>query len=116
MARASDPVCGEDVEVRMPLDQIAGGGDGDGDAGAGVVPEAPADELARGLGGSAPQLGEQLAPPPEQRTQQPGDGQDDVAVGDAGEHLLAQPLGPEELSLLLARGAEGPAATGEGDA
>jgi hypothetical protein len=38
---------------------------------------------------------------------QAGDGQDDVAVADRGEHLLAQSLGPEKLALLLARGTEG---------
>ena len=83
----------------MPLDQIAGGRDRDDDAGASVVAEAPADKLAHGLGGVPPQLGEQLAPPSEERTQQPRDGQNDVAVGDLGEHLLAQPLGPQELAL-----------------
>ena len=97
----------------MPLKQIPGGGDRDDDAGAGVVAEAPADELGRGLGGGAAQLGEQLAPPAQQGSQQPRDGQDDVAVGDRGEHLLAQPLGPQDLPLLLARGAERPPAAGE---
>jgi hypothetical protein len=105
----------EEVDVGMPLDEIAGGGDRDDDAGAGVVAEAPADELGHGLGGGAAEFGEQLPPPAQERTQQSGDGQDDVAVGDRGEHLLAQPLGPDELALLLARGAEGAAAAGEGD-
>ncbi len=105
----------EQVEVWVPLDQVAGGGDRDDDARAGVLTEAPADELGHGLGGGPPQFGEQLAPSAEQRTQQPRDRQDDVAVGDLGEHLLAQPHRPEELSLLLARGAEGPAAAGERD-
>jgi hypothetical protein len=40
--------------------------------------------LSCGLGGGAPQLGEQLAPSAEQRPQQAGDGQDDVAVADRG--------------------------------
>jgi hypothetical protein len=80
----------------VPLDEIAGGGDGDDDAGAGLVAEAPADELGCGPRGGAPQLGEQLAPPAQERTQQTGDGQDKVAVGNLGQHLLAQPLGPEE--------------------
>jgi len=38
-----------------------------------------------------------------------------VTVRDRSEQLLAQPLGPEELLLLLARGAEAAAAAGEGD-
>jgi len=98
----------------MPLDEISSGGDRDDEAGAGVVAEAPAHELGCGLGGGAAQLGEQLTPSAEQGSQQPRDGQDDVAVRDRGQHLLAQPLGPQELTLLLARGAEGAPATGEG--
>ena len=35
-------------------------------------------------------------------SQQPRDGQDNVAVSDLREQLLAQPLGPQELSFLLA--------------
>jgi hypothetical protein len=104
----------EQVEVRMPLDQISSAGDGDDDAGARVTTDSPADELARGLGGGPPQLREQLAPAAEERTQQAGDGQDKVAVRDLGEHLLAQPLGPQNLSLLLARRAKRPAAAREG--
>ena len=73
----------------------------------------PSDEPHPG-GGTA-QLCEQLAPAAEERTQQPRDGQDDVAVGDRGQHLVAQPLGPQDLSLLLARGAERAAAAGKGD-
>jgi hypothetical protein len=81
-------VGGEEVEVGMPLDEIAGGGDGDDDAGAGLVAEAPADEFGDRLGGGAAELGEQLAPSAQERPQQPGDGQDDVAVRDRGEQLL----------------------------
>ena len=105
----------EQVDVGMPLKEIPGGGDRDDDAGAGVSAEAAADQLAHGLGGGAPELGEQLATPSQQRAQQPRDGQHDVAMGGPGEHVLAQPLGPEDLPLLLARGAERPAAAGEGD-
>jgi hypothetical protein len=49
-----------------------------------------------------------------QRPQQARDGQHHVTVRDRSEQLLAQPLGPEELLLLLARGAEAAAAPGEG--
>jgi hypothetical protein len=52
-------ISGEQVDVRMPLKQITGGGDGDDDAGAGVSAEAAADQLVHSLGGRAPQLGEQ---------------------------------------------------------
>ena len=90
----------------VPLDEIPRRGDRDHEAGAGVVAEAPADELGGGLGGGAAQLGEQLAAAAQERPQQPRDCQDDVAVSNLGQYLLAQPLGPEELALLLAGGAE----------
>ena len=67
----------------------------------------PADELAQSLGGGPPQLREQLTPSAEQGSEQPRDRQDDVAVRKLGEHLLAQPFGPQ-------RRAEGPAAAREG--
>jgi hypothetical protein len=93
----------------MPLDQISSAGDGDDDAGTRISTDSPADKLARGLGGGPPQLREQLAPSAEQRSEQPRDRQDKVAVCDLGEHLLAQPFGPQNLSLLLARRAKRPA-------
>ncbi len=51
------------------------------------------------LGGSA---GSEAAPPPEEGPEQPRDRQHDMAVGGLREHLLAQPLGPQELPFLLA--------------
>ena len=101
----------EQVDVGLPLKEVPGGSDGDDDAGARVIADSPADQLARGLGGRAPQLGEQLGPPSQQRAVQPRDGQHDVAVGGPGEHVLAQPLGPRDLALLLARRAERPDAS-----
>ena len=53
-ARRLAAVGREQVEVRMPLDQVASAGDRDDDARSGVVAEAPADELADGLGGGPP--------------------------------------------------------------
>jgi len=76
----------------MPLNQISSAGHGDDDAGARVTTDSPADELARGLGGGPPQLREQLAPSAEERSEQPRDRQDKMAVRDLDEHLLAQPF------------------------
>jgi hypothetical protein len=98
----------------MPLDQISGGGDRDDDAGPRVSTDSPADELARGLGGGPPQLRRQLAPSAEERTQQAGNGQDDMAVAARGEHFVAQPLRPQNLALLLARRAAIAAAIDQG--
>ncbi len=99
----------------MPLQQIPRCRDRDDDAGAGSIPGGPADKLAHGLGCRPAQLAEQLAATPEERPQQPRDGQHDMAVCDLLQHLLTQPLGPKDLPLLLARRAEAAAAAGEGD-
>jgi hypothetical protein len=40
--------------------------------------------------------------PPSVVSRWPRDGEDEVAVRDLGEHLRAQPLGPQELPFLLA--------------
>ena len=44
------------------------------------------------------ELEQKLATPPEERPQEAGDSQDDVAVGDGSEKLGAEPFGPEETS------------------
>jgi hypothetical protein len=49
-----------------------------------------------------------------QRSEQARNGQNDVAVRDVSQHMLAQPLGPQELFLLVTRGAEATAPAGEG--
>jgi len=90
----------------MPLDQISRAGDRDDDARARLSTDSPAKELAHRLGSGPPQLREQLTPSAEQGPEQPRDRQDKVAVRDLGQHLLAQPFGPQNLSLLLARRAE----------
>ena len=51
------------------------------------------------------------SPPFPEYASQPGHGEDDVAVGNGLEHLFAQPFGPEEGALLLARGTERSPAT-----
>ncbi len=98
----------------MALDQIPSGGNRDHDAGAGLITDSLADEPAHGPGGGPPQLREQLAAAAEQGSQQPRDRQDDVAGARPWRAPPLQPFGPQDLSLLLARGTEGPAAAGEG--
>ena len=56
---------------------------------------------------------QELAAPPEERPQEAGNGQNDVAVGNGSEKLGAEPFGPEELFFLLARGAKRPTPTRE---
>jgi hypothetical protein len=73
---ASAAVGGDQVQVRMPLQEVSCGGDRDHDPGprftfaAGV-----SDQLLDGLGASAGELAEQLPPAPEQRPQQAWDGE-----------------------------------------
>jgi hypothetical protein len=52
---------------------------------------------------------------PEQRTQEPWHGHNEVTMRDGLEHLLAQPFGPEQGALLLAGGTERSSATRVGD-
>lgn len=73
-----------------------------------------ADQLLDRLGPGAGELAEQLPPAPEQRAQQAWDREYHVAVRNRQEHIVAQPLRPQELLLLLARGAEAAAPAGEG--
>jgi hypothetical protein len=54
-----------------------------------------------------------LGEPARMRTQRRGMVRGEVAVGDLGQDFGGQPLGPEELFLLLAGWAEAAAATGE---
>jgi hypothetical protein len=101
------------VQVGVPLKEVSRGGHGDHDAGARLAPHREPDQLLDGLGPRAGQLREQLAAAVEQGTQQARDGQDDVAGGDFGQDVVAQPLGSEELLLLLTRRAEAASAAGE---
>jgi len=112
----STAVCGDDVQVGMPLQEISRGGDRDDDPTTCVgLAARVAQELLDRLGPGAGKLAEQLPPATEQWTQQARDREHHVAVRDGQEHVLAQPLGPQELLLLLARGAEAAAPTREGD-
>jgi hypothetical protein len=96
---------------------VAGGRDRDDDPGP-CVDAAPAQghQFLDRISTCPSKLIEQLAPVvAEQRTQEAWDRENHVAVRDGQEYLLAQPLGPEQLLLLLARGAEAATAAGEGN-
>ena len=109
-------VGGDQVQMRMPLQEVSRGGDRHHDPGSHVAVAARmTDELLDGLGAGARELAEQLPPPAEQRAQEARDGEHHMAVRDSQQHFVAQPLGPQELLLLLARGAEAAATAGEGD-
>jgi hypothetical protein len=99
--------------MRMPLQEVAARGDGDDDAGPRVRAELPPHVLGEGLGAALREVEEQLAPLSEHPPQQARHGQDDMAMGHRRQHLLPQPLGPQDLLLLLAGGAEAAAAAGE---
>lgn len=58
-------------------------------------------------------LEQKFAPPPEERPQEMGNGQNDVAVGDGSEKLAAEPFGPEQLFFLLTGRAKGATPTRE---
>jgi len=67
------------------------------------------------VGSGAGELTEQVSAAAEQRAQQAWNGQHHMAVRDGQEHVFAQPLGPQELLLLLAGRTEATATAGEGD-
>jgi len=96
----------------VPLQEVPRSCEGDDEAGAHAIPGGATDELGGGLGPSPGELGQHVAPTAKKRPQQARDGQHHVTVRDRSEQLLAQPLGPEELLLLLARGAEAAGGTG----
>jgi hypothetical protein len=107
------PVGHEKVSMGMPLDQVSGGGDGDDDTGLAVWAKPFSDVLGDGTGGALREVEEELSTLAEDPPQEAGHGEDDMAMRNGREHLLPQPLRPQELALLLARRAEGPSATGE---
>jgi hypothetical protein len=113
--RAETTVGREQMEMRVPLEEISSRGEGNDEAGTGAVSGRAADKLEGGLCASSGQLGEEVTPTAKQGPQQARDGQHGVAVGYGSEQLLAPPLGPQELLLLPAGGAEAASAAGEGD-
>ncbi len=96
------PVGQQEVCVGMPLDQVPGGGDGDDYSGPSVRTELLAHLLGDGLGGALREVKEKLPTLPEDPPQEAGHGEDDVPMRNGREHLLLQPLRPEDLALLLA--------------
>jgi hypothetical protein len=95
----------------MPLGQISGGSDGDHDPRPHGFAETLSDVCSQGRGGAAGEVPQQLPTAPEERTQEARDGHHDVAVGNALEDLLMEPLGPQQRAFLLAGRAERPPPT-----
>ncbi len=92
----------EQVQVRMPLEEVAGGRDGDDDTGMQLGPSVSADQLDNSLRSRLSELLQQLSPASKQWPQQARDGEDHVTMRDRCEELGAQRFRPEELFLLLA--------------
>jgi hypothetical protein len=101
----------EKVTVGMPLDQIAARRDGHDDAGPSVRAELSPRVLGDGLGGALREVEQELTPLAEDPAQEARHGEDDMTMRNGLEHLPLEPFRPQELALLLARRAEGPAAT-----
>ena len=97
----------------IPLEEIAGGRQRDHDARSVGRTEMKVTPLFDSLCPRLDEFEQELAAPPEERPQEAGNGQNDVAVGNGSEKLGAEPFGPEELFFLLARGAKRPTPTRE---
>jgi hypothetical protein len=63
------PVGGEDVQMGVPLEEVAGGGEGNDETGAQVFSRCAAEKLDARLGGGPGELNEEVAPTAKQRTQ-----------------------------------------------
>jgi len=98
-----------------PLQQVAAAGDRDHDPGPCFGSDLSPHVLAECRSTALRQIEKEFAAPPEQRTQEPWHGQNEVTMRDWLEHLFAQPFGPEEGALLLAGGTERTSATRVGD-
>jgi hypothetical protein len=81
-------VAHQDVQVGMPLQEVAARCDRDHDSRPHVLSEVLTDEGAQGLGAGLCALAQQLAAPPEERTQQARDRHHHVSVRDGFQHLL----------------------------
>jgi hypothetical protein len=95
-------VGGQNVEVDIPLEHIAGGSEGDHDPGPRKGTQLPAHVLAECLGAAMGQLAKKLSPLPKDPTEQAWHGEDNVTMRDGLEHRLSQPFGPQNRALLLA--------------
>jgi hypothetical protein len=78
----------QQVSVRVPLDQVPGGGDGDDDSRPAVRGDAFSEVLGHRLGGALREVEEELSTLAEDPSQEAGHGEHDVAVPDGREHLL----------------------------
>jgi len=83
--------------VWIPLEEITSGRQRDHDARSLGRSEMEVTQLFDSLCPRLDEVKQKLAPPPEERPQEAGDSQDDVAVGHRSEKLGAEPFGPEEL-------------------
>jgi len=80
---------GQNVEVDIPLEHIAGGSDGDHDPGPRVGTHLPAHVLAERLRAAMGQIEKKLSPLPKDPTEQARHGEDNMTVRDGLELLLA---------------------------
>jgi hypothetical protein len=92
----------EQVAVRMPLQEVAGGGDRDHDAGPRLRSELSLHVLGDGLRRALGEVEKKLATLAEDSAKQARHGEDDVTMRDWLEHFLLQPFRPQELLLLFA--------------
>jgi hypothetical protein len=91
----------EYVQMRVPLKDIATRGHGYDDPRPCVFAELLPQVLGDRLGCRLGQVAQQVAPPPEEGTQEARDRHDDMTVCHRCEDFLAQPFGPQDRALLL---------------
>ena len=113
---SEESVGSEDVEVRVEDEVVAEGVDG-GDGAEFAVGELQSDAegVAEGFGGGMEEVGEELAAFAEDATEDLGDGEDKLAVGNFVADGGGDPIAGRADAALVARGAEVAALAGEGE-
>ena len=111
-----ESVGGQDVEVRVEDEVVAEGVDG-GDGTDAPVREAEtsAETFLEGRGGGVEEEGEELAALAEDATEDPGDGENELAVGHFVADGVGNPVAGGADPALMAGGAEVAALAGEGE-
>ena len=111
-----DPGGGDDVDVGVPEEKVAEGLDGDDEAGLAVgLAGAQAEPGGEGGVRGEIEMAEASAVVAEERAEEAGEGEDDVAVGDGGADGVGDEGTLDTGAALVARGAEAALFTGEGE-
>jgi len=101
--------------VGMPVQKLPGGLDGNNGGGKSVPFRVFPYERGKSFPDAQGEFGEKPSPVPEGRSQDLGECEDEMPVGNGADHLLPDEFGPQGSTLRRAGRAEPPLLAGEGD-